>query len=206
MKPKENNIITELENKKSKLAAVITELHFIHQPDHEGNNGETDRKNYKEDTIQHLSYLVEAVKLNSTELFNHYLEWAWYMFEARNTPGQDLTSNIGHIQSVISEHIDGPGTDTVHNILENGVYHLKTLQPRTETHLLKSNPLYEEARKYLRLLLDAKRGQAAELIDEKIMAGGYPFSIIPDLQMKIGADATAVSAGQAVETANALVR
>jgi len=352
MKPKGFNFIKELEEKKSKLAAVITELQFIHQPELEERFGEIGREKFKEDTIHHLNYLIEAVKLNSTELFDDYLEWAWYMLEARNISGDELISNIGFIQSAISEHIDGSGSETVHIILDSGVEHLKNLQPLTKTHLLKTNPLYEEAREYLRLLLDANRSAAAELIDElvergesvqdiyehifqatqyeigvlwqqnkiniahehyctaatqlimsrlypiifstskhgaklvacsvsnelheigirmvsdffemdgwdtyymgsnmpdtqliqsladyeadllaisvtlpihigkvkslielirersdlkhlKIMAGGYPFAIIPDLQMRIGADATAMSAAQAVETANTLVR
>lgn len=352
MKPKVFSFIQELEEKKSKLAAVITELHFIHHPDLEERYGDKFRQNYREDTLTHFDYLIESVKLNSPELFNDYLEWAWHMLEARNTQGYDLISSIGLMQSAISEHIEGPESEAVHTILEFGVDHLKNMQPLTETHLLKTNPLYDEAAEYLQLLLDAKRGEAAELIDElvergesvqniyehifqatqyeigvlwrrneinishehyctaatqlimsrlypiifssskhgakmvacsisnelheigirmvsdffemdgwdtyymgsnmpdkeliqslldyeadllaisvtlpvhigkvksliekirlrddlkhlKIMAGGYPFSIIPDLQKKIGADATAVSAGQAVEKANALVR
>lgn len=39
----------------------------------------------------------------------------------------------------------------------------------------------------------------------KIMVGGYPFSIVPDLWNKIGADASAESAKEAIETANKLV-
>lgn len=38
-----------------------------------------------------------------------------------------------------------------------------------------------------------------------IMAGGYPFSIIPNLEQKIGADATAQNARIAIQTANQLV-
>ena len=149
MKPNELKFINELEEKKSKLAAVITELHFIHHPELEERYGENSRQKCREDTIHHLNYLIEAVKLNSTELFNHYLEWAWHMLEARNIQGQDLISNIGFMQSAIFDHIDESRLETVHKILESGVEHLKTLQPRTETHLLKSNPLYEEAGEYL---------------------------------------------------------
>ncbi len=352
MKSEEFNFIKELEEKKSKLAEVITEFHFLHHPELVKRYGEAGQKKCKEDASHHLNYLIEAVKFDSIELFNHYLEWAWHMLEARNIPKHDLISNIGFMHSAISEHIGGTGTESAHKIIESGVEHLKNLHLRSETHLLKSNPLYEEAGDYLGLLLDAKRGHAAELIDElvergvsvqdiyehifqvtqyeigvlwqrneinvahehyctaatqlimsrlypiifstskhgaklvacsvsnelhemgirmvsdffemngwdtyymgsnmpnaqlihslleneadlfaisvtlpvhigkvktlieqirerddlkdlKIMAGGYPFAIIPDLEKKIGADATAKSAGQAIETANALVQ
>lgn len=191
MKPKELNFIKELESKKIKLAAVITELHFIHNSDLEDRYGETVRQNYVEDTVSHFNYLIEAVKLNSTELFNDYLEWAWHMLEARNTPGEELISSIGFMQSAISDHIEGPGSERAHTILDCGIDHLKKLQPRTKTYLLKSNPLYEEAAEYLRLLLDAKRSDAAELIDELVERGEsvqniYEY-IFQSTQYEIGA-------------------
>lgn len=39
----------------------------------------------------------------------------------------------------------------------------------------------------------------------KIMVGGYPFKVVPDLWQKIGADASAGSAYDAIETANKLI-
>lgn len=44
-----------------------------------------------------------------------------------------------------------------------------------------------------------------ELKQVKIMVGGYPFSIVPDLWQTIGADATAKSAKEAVAIANNMV-
>ncbi|MDZ7717009.1 MAG: cobalamin-dependent protein [Balneolaceae bacterium] len=39
----------------------------------------------------------------------------------------------------------------------------------------------------------------------KIIVGGYPFKIVPGLWKKIGADASAGSASEAIETANKLI-
>lgn len=39
----------------------------------------------------------------------------------------------------------------------------------------------------------------------KIMVGGYPFIIVPDLWRKIGADSSAQSAKEAIEIANKLI-
>jgi len=44
-----------------------------------------------------------------------------------------------------------------------------------------------------------------EFSNLKIMAGGYPFGIVPELGKSIGADATAKNARQAVKTANSIM-
>lgn len=53
-------------------------------------------------------------------------------------------------------------------------------------------------------LIDAVR-RAPELSRVRVIVGGAPFNLIPDLHAELGADATADSAPQAVEAANALV-
>lgn len=166
-----DKIAYELEIRKKELAGRITELHFSKNPDLEKKYGERGRQRCFEDAIYHIDYLVEAVRMDSTELFNHYLEWAWYMLEARNIPREDLVSNLGYIKQAISEILQDSQLEAVFQILDAGNHHLQYLEPRVETHLLQNNPLYEEAGEYLRLLLDARREQAAELIDELVKKG-----------------------------------
>jgi methanogenic corrinoid protein MtbC1 len=53
--------------------------------------------------------------------------------------------------------------------------------------------------------LIGKLREDPELEGLKIIVGGYPFKIVPDLWKKIGADASPGSATDAIETANKLI-
>ncbi|REL29134.1 cobalamin-binding protein [Rhodohalobacter sp. SW132] len=165
----EDKIIEEITRLKEELAGRITELHFNNNPGLEKRYGEAGRKKCFDDAVYHLNYLIEAIRLNSRQLFNHYLEWAWHMLEARNIPQEDLVENIGYIKKAISEKTNHSGI--VIEFLDSGANHLEELKPAEQTYIVKSNPLYEEAKKYLELLLDGKRNHAAELIDELVKTG-----------------------------------
>jgi methanogenic corrinoid protein MtbC1 len=60
---------------------------------------------------------------------------------------------------------------------------------------------------HVRVVADLiERVRASELgRDTRILVGGYPFNIAPDLWQQIGADGTAHDAQQAVDLANRLV-
>ena len=168
MKTVEPTIVDKLQKDKRELAGRITELHFSRNPGLEKKYGEKGRERCYEDAVFHLNYLIEAVRFESKELFNHYLEWAWNMLEARDIPLDDLVSNLGFIEQVISEKYSSSEIESVLHILETGIEHIKNLEPKAETYILPENPLHEEAGEYLSLLLEAKRDKAAELIDELV--------------------------------------
>jgi len=171
MKNGEPIIADKLQNRKSELARRITELHFSKYSGTDERYGEKERERLYEDVIFHLNYLIEAVRLESEELFNHYLEWVWNMIKARDIPIDELISNLGFIQQIISEEFNSSEIEIVLQILESGSEHLKKLKPKAETYILPQNPLREEANEYLNLLLGAKRNKAAELIDELVRKG-----------------------------------
>lgn len=171
MEKVKKEIINRIISQKSDLAARITDLQFKKNPDLEKRYGKKGREKCNEDTLYHLNYLIEALRINSAALFTHYLEWAYYMLDSRNIPIEDLINQIRYIREVVSEQIAGPGIETVLNYLEKGAEHLQNLEPEDETFIAEGNPLAGEAREYLTLLLDGKRRQAADLIDEIVKSG-----------------------------------
>ena len=168
MKNRNQEIIEKLQDNKSDLAGRITVLHFEKHPELEKRYGITGRKKCYEDAIFHLDYLIEALRMNSEKLFIHYLEWAFYMLEARNVPLNDLVDNAGFIKKAIREHFPIDDMDKALEFIDAGITHLENLKPSEETHLVPENPLLDEAREYMELLLKGKRRQAGEIIDELV--------------------------------------
>jgi len=171
MYDKKQQLIRQLTAKKSELAEKITDLHFKNQPELDKKYGEKGRKKCREDAIYHLNYLIEALQIDSQELFNHYLEWAFNMLDARNIPIDDLVHNIQYIKEVISREFSADESAMVELFLEKGAEHLENLDPEEETFLVPGNPLVDEAEQYLNHLLIGKRDQAAFLIDQLVEKG-----------------------------------
>ena len=168
MNEKEQQFIRQLTAKNRELAVKITDLHFKNHPELDKKYGETGRERCREDAVYHLNYLIEALQINSQELFNHYLEWACHMLDARNIPVDDLVNNVHYMKEVISDEFSGDAAGLAISILEKGAEHLENLEPAEETYLIPGNPLVDEAGQYLNHLLSGKRDQAANLIDQLV--------------------------------------
>ncbi|MDZ7755428.1 B12-binding domain-containing protein [Rhodohalobacter sp.] len=163
--------IRKLQSKKDELAVKITELHFKHHPELDKKYGEQGREKCREDAVYHLNYLIEALQIDSPELFHHYLEWAYNMLEARNIPIDDLVENIRYIRDVISGEFSADEAKMAISFLESGAEHLEKLEPEKESFLLPDQPLSNEALQYLNFLLSGNRDQAAQIIDQLVEKG-----------------------------------
>lgn len=161
-----------LANKKQ-LAQTVTDLHLQAHPQWIERYGEMGKLRCFEDAMYHIEYLAEAIKLQSPPLFNHYLEWAWQMLTARNIHKDDLTANIAFLSEAISKQFGEQEriVQEINRYLQAGIHHLEKLQPNIETWLKEENPLHHEATTYLNFLLQGKRRQAAEHIDELVKQG-----------------------------------
>ena len=171
MNPENQQFIRQLTERKGELAVKITDLHFKSHPELDKKYGDKGREKCREDAIYHLNYLIEALQVESQELFNHYLEWAYNMLDARNIPIDDLEHNIRSIKDVISGEFSANSADMAVTILESGVQHLENLEPQEETFLIPENPLVEEAQQYLNHLLSGKRDNASNVIDQLVEKG-----------------------------------
>ena len=106
---------------------------------------------------------------------------------------------------MVSDFFEMDGWDT---------YYMGSNMP--DTQLIESLVEYEADLLAISVTLPVHIGKVKSLIEKirekddlknlKIMAGGYPFFNNRRSAERIGADATARSAAQAVETANAMVR
>jgi len=182
-----NRLKGDIEN----LAKKITEIQFRENPTLEKVFGKTGRERCLEDNRFHLNYLLEAMRIESTVLFDQYLEWVSVMLQQRNIPVEDLVSNIEYIDRVISEQYSDSISGYLKQYLASGINHLRTSEKRDQSFIDDNQPLADEARRYLSFLLDGKRAEAVSLIDDVYKNGAsvseiYEF-IFQATQYEVGA-------------------
>lgn len=160
--------ILKLESNRKQLAEKITDLHFSNHPELEKRYGEKGRLHCYEDALYHINYLIESLRVESPDMFEHYLEWSYQMLIARDIPKEDLLHNLEYFLAAIDHILPNSDLSISKEYINRGQYYLKNLRPKKKHHLTPENPLYQEAKEYLNLLLNNKRRQAGELIDELV--------------------------------------
>ncbi|WP_445664324.1 cobalamin-dependent protein [Fodinibius sp. AD559] len=158
-------VVQQLEAHKSELAELVTSMHFERHPELDERYGEEGRKKCYEDTTYHLDYLVQAVRVDSKELFNNYLDWARTMLQERGIPESDLVDNIVVIREAIRKVLPGEQAEMLVAFIKEGLSSLEEDQEEQIIFLNSDDPFHEKARTYLDLLLAGKRRKAADLIE-----------------------------------------
>lgn len=180
-----------LKESRHELAQVITELHFRRHPKLEQKYGDIGRKKCYDDNIYHISYLEQAVRVNSSDLFSNYLDWARTMLNERGIPEKDLINNIAYMKEAIQHTLPDDDAQRLIEFIDIGLESLQSNPYQSTTFLKSGEPLVEEARTYLDLLLGGKRKKAADLvealIDEGQSIGDIYEHIFQKTQYEVGA-------------------
>ncbi len=159
------------------LAELVTNLHFEHHPELEIKYGKTGKDRCKQDSIFHLSYLAEALRLQSSEIFTGYLQWAKVMLQSRNIPVEDLTGSLSYLDIACRQMLPPDNYNVVSDYIKKAVESLKINTTDDGSFLTTANPLQSHAKQYLSFLLQANRKEAQSLIDDLLKNG----QSIPDL-------------------------
>ena len=167
----DRKVVQQLEAHKEELAELVTAMHFERHPELDKDYGEEGRKKCYEDTIYHLDYLEQAVRVDSKELFNNYLGWARRMLQERDIPKNDLVDNIVMLREAIKKTLPDGGASSLIEYVNDGLSSLQNTDTEEITFLHKDDPYYDEAREYLDLLLSGNRKEAARLIETLVDDG-----------------------------------
>jgi len=153
------------------LAQLITNLHFQHHPNLEEKYGSTGRQKCTEDAEYHLSYLAQAVRSESKTIFTNYLEWAQVMLQSRNIPTQDLLDNLAYMDIACSQLLTGEDYRVVADYIRAGIHTLNKGNHKPASCFTHGNPLLQEAKQYMELLMGGRRKEAQALIVDLVKKG-----------------------------------
>jgi len=171
MMDSELSLVAQLKEARHELAKIITELHFSHHPELEKKYGDKGRQKCYEDAVYHISYLEQSVRVSSSDLFYNYLDWARTMLKERGIPERDLVENITFLKEAIHQKLPDKDAKKLFAFIDIGLESLQSHPSRNKTFLKPGEPLVEEARTYLDLLLSGERKKAASLIEELVEKG-----------------------------------
>ncbi|MFP8489218.1 cobalamin-dependent protein [Gracilimonas sp. Q87] len=157
---------TNLKEHRHELAQEITELHFKNHPELEEKYGDKGREKYYEDIVSHINYLEQAVRVNSSALFSNYLDWARTMLKERGIPESNLIESISFMKEAIQQKLKQDDAQKLVEFIDSGLDSLQIHSSQSKTFLRDGEPLAEEAKTYLDLLLGGERKKAADLIEE----------------------------------------
>jgi len=168
MEEKVNHLILR---KKSGLAERITAMHFLGNPDLERRYGNAGKDRCREDASYHLEFLAEAITMDHPEMYGNYILWAAAMLEARKIPRSDLDKSLEYVERAVQELLGEQESEKLHPFfaIAREKLAIKAIEPGS--FFQDENPLKIEAKQYLDLLLNAKRSEAANLINALVENG-----------------------------------
>ncbi len=150
------------------LAELMTGIYYQRHPELDIKYGKGGYEKCLRDSQYHLSYLAEALKAESTEIFSSYLEWAFTMLRSRNIPLKHLLNNLESMEIACQQLFAPRDAEIINGYIKSGIERLKNTIPLPSTYLTDDNPLLPYAKEYLRLLLEANRNKAHTLIGDLV--------------------------------------
>ena len=126
------------------------------------------RPSFIDDTRYHLNILAESLEVESKELFLNHIDWAKSMLESRNVTSDMLKNNLKQLGDVISMRYRDEIVKPVLEYTGSALNHLSQFNHPTKSFIDRENPLYEQASQYLNHLLNARRKEAVDIIDNLI--------------------------------------
>lgn len=148
------------------LAQLITSIHFTEKPELETRYGKSGKEKTLQDALYHLSYLTEAIRAKSEAIFISYIEWIRIVLEARNVPVEILIDNLIYVEKACAQLLSAETLEVIKPYLEKGIQHLNSVKTFPPSFLREDNPLHTNASQYLSFLLEGKRKEAKEIIDD----------------------------------------
>lgn len=153
------------------LAQWIVERQHERDPGLAERYGATGRRMWRVDVQNRLQQLVQAVGVESPELFLSSVAWAKVAFAGRGVDIADLRLSLECTAAVLDEHLPAAVAGAAVPMIRQALESLEAL-PATATSLIAEiGPLQGHATAYLTALLDARRDDAFVILRNALEAG-----------------------------------
>ena len=150
------------------LAEKILYLQYARQPGLAERYAARDIKLCLRDIKYHLSYLCEAVAVDSVSLFLDYISWAGSLLGNLKLPPEDLIINIECMKEVLIKESGRNSENLLVSYLDPALERLKYKKEVQFSFIKNDSPHFELASKYLSFLINADRVSANKLILEAL--------------------------------------
>ena len=165
------SIASKLLKQEKELAEKVVNRQYRAQPEIWKSFEDPLRAKSIRDVSYHLTYLIEALKVDDPLLFLDYLSWVKVLFAGLHFPPEVIFSTLEAIQEEIGKAFDKSEALPAFELISSGISHLTTAPDSIPSVLQGSSPLDLLAKEYLANLLKNDRSSASVLILDSIKNG-----------------------------------
>jgi MerR family transcriptional regulator, light-induced transcriptional regulator len=153
------------------LAAALVEREFAQHPELGERYGKIGREKSLQDAGYHLSFLAQALELNSAAIFVDYVAWAKVMLSQRKVLAADLAFHLECLAAVLRERLPAECGEFAAGFVESAVRALPAMPEDLPTFLPEGAPLSPLAHQYFESLRRGERHLASRLVLDAVAAG-----------------------------------
>jgi methylmalonyl-CoA mutase cobalamin-binding domain/chain len=166
--PKTSQVI---DTQRDQLASAILDRQFARQPELAERYDAAMRAKCHQDTVYHLSYLSEAIAVDSPLLFADYIVWAKVLLGKLGIPAKELVVNLEVMRDTLRDTLPEYAHAIVESYIEAGLSKLPSASATIPSFIEDGAYLSDLAKAYLDALLRAERHVASHLITEAVADG-----------------------------------
>jgi methanogenic corrinoid protein MtbC1 len=153
------------------ITEALVEREFSRHPELGQRYGSVAREKSLQDAGYHVSYLAQALALDSQAVFTDYVAWAKIVLIHRKVAAADFAFHLECLADVLKERIpSAPGALAAEFVL-SAVRAMPTMPEDLPTFLRDDEPLSPLAHQYLEALQRGERHVASRLVLDAVAAG-----------------------------------
>lgn len=164
-------LVDELRQRQNELAEkIVTEIYQLHSRDWEGYG----RQGYQyslRDMQWNLSFLIQALDVETPELFSEYLKWLKGLFYGLGFAEGSINRVFLTTKEVIARELKADEIEEIGKLIDEALKRVENTADMPESFLLPANEMGLLAQGYLKALLSGDRNQARHLILSAVEAG-----------------------------------
>lgn len=156
---------------RSELATALVEREFVRHPELEQRYGTAGRAKSRQDAEYHLSFLAQALALESPMVFTEYVAWAKVVLGRRKGLASDLAFHLECLAEVVREGLAGEPGAVAAGFIAAAIQAMPEMPEDLPTFLRDGAPLSPLAHQYFEALRRGDRRVASELVLDAVAGG-----------------------------------
>ena len=120
------------------------------------------------DVKYHISYLSEAMEVDSVSIFIDYVKWVDGLLTNLKLPPEDLLVNLECVKEVLIDEAGKSFEPVLARYIDSALERLRVKDETPLGYIKKDSPYYDLASKYINYLINADRNSALKLIMDAV--------------------------------------
>ena len=160
-----------LNNKLDLINKISYRREFYYKLELEVKHKNDNYKRYTNDISHQLTYLSEAINLNSIVIYIDYITWSKSSIQDANISAEDININLNCMREILNSELSKEMNVIVNSFIDAAIKNSLANITISKTSVDKNNTYYDILVEYIDLLLNMKRQKASRLIIKESKKG-----------------------------------